>query len=346
MISFRDPSTRKMLILLLAVVLIIILLAMGGVAQMMIIAILLAYILDPLVVRMEARGISRTAAASIILLTMTSLIVISLITFVPALKEQLMGMSSGESSAKTDLALTNLQEVVRTKLGWLGFGDIDLKVKLAELKASFGKKIIDFIVKDIVGIVLALVTIPFLMFFFIKDARVWKKGLIRIVPNRYFEFSLDLIHKMDQQLGNYLRGQFIDAVSIGTLATIGLGALSVPYFFLLGPFSGLANLIPYVGPFAGGIPSIIIAIMENGDLSAGGNVALLFLGLKLADDLAIQPLSVSSSVHLHPALVLVTCIIGGNLFGLIGMLLSVPVTGFIKVVITESLQTLKAYRFS
>ncbi|HNW59568.1 MAG TPA: AI-2E family transporter [bacterium] len=346
MISFRDPSTRKMLVLLLALTLIIILLAIGGVAQMMIIALLLAYILDPLVVRMEARGISRTAAAGIILLTITALIIVGLLTFIPALKAQLIGMSSGESSAKTDLALTNLQQVLRAKLGWLGLGDIDLKVKLAEFKASFGKKIIDFIVTDIVGIVLALVTIPFLMFFFIKDSRTWKKGLIRIVPNRYFEFSLDLIHKMDQQLGNYLRGQFIDAVSIGTLATIGLGALGVPYFFLLGPFSGLANLIPYVGPFAGGIPSLIIAIMENGDLAAGGHVALLFLGLKLADDLCIQPLSVSSSVHLHPALVLVTCIIGGNLFGLIGMLLSVPVTGFVKVVITESLQTLKAYRFS
>ena len=346
MISFRDPSTRKMLILLTALVLIVLLCAIGGIAQMLIIALLLAYILDPLVIRMEARGISRTAAATIILFTITALIIIGIITVVPALKAQMMDMSSGASSAKTDLALANLQEVVRTKMGWLGFGDIDLKVKLAEFKASFGKKIVDFIVSDFVGIVLALVTIPFLMFFLIKDALILKKGLIRIVPNRYFEFSLDLIHKMDQQLGNYLRGQFIDAVSIGTLATIGLGALSVPYFFLLGPFSGLANLIPYVGPFAGGIPSMIIAVMENGDLSAGGNVALLFLGLKLADDLCIQPLSVSSSVHLHPALVLATCIIGGNLFGLIGMLLSVPVTGFIKVVITESVQTLKAYRFS
>ena len=346
MITFRDPSTRKMLLLLTALVLIVLLCAIGGIAQMLIIALLLAYILDPLVIRMEARGISRTAAATIILFTITALIIIGIITVVPALKAQMMDMSSGASSAKTDLALANLQEVVRAKLGWLGFGDIDLKVKLAEFKASFGKRIVDFIVSDFVGIVLALVTIPFLMFFLIKDALILKKGLIRIVPNRYFEFSLDLIHKMDQQLGNYLRGQFIDAVSIGTLATIGLGALSVPYFFLLGPFSGLANLIPYVGPFAGGIPSMIIAVMENGDLSAGGNVALLFLGLKLADDLCIQPLSVSSSVHLHPALVLATCIIGGNLFGLIGMLLSVPVTGFIKVVITESVQTLKAYRFS
>jgi len=346
MISFRDPSTRKMLLLLTALVLIILLSAIGGIAQMLIIALLLAYILDPLVIRMEARGISRTAAAAIILLTMTALIVVGIITLVPALKAQMVGMSSDAGSAKTDLALANLQEVVRAKMGWLGYGDVDLKVKLAEFKASFGKKIIDFIVSDFIGIVLALVTIPFLMFFLIKDALTLKKALIRIVPNRYFEFSLDLIHKMDQQLGNYLRGQFIDAVSIGTLATIGLGALGVPYFFLLGPFSGLANLIPYVGPFAGGIPSMIIAVMENGDLSAGGNVALLFLGLKLADDLCIQPLSVSSSVHLHPALVLATCIIGGNLFGLIGMLLSVPVTGFIKVVITESAQTLKAYRFS
>jgi predicted PurR-regulated permease PerM len=346
MISFRDPSTRKMLLLLLAVVLIIILLSIGGVAQMVIIAMLLAYIFDPLVIRMEARGISRMAAASIILLTITVLLTIGMVTIVPALKDQMVGMSSSESSAKTDLALSNLQDVVRTKLGWLGYGDVDLKIKLQEFKASFGQKIVDFIVSDFIELVLTLVTIPFLMFFFIKDSLTFKKQLIRTVPNRYFEFSLDLLYKMDQQLGNYLRGQFIDAVSIGTLATIGLGVLGVPYFFLLGPFSGLANLIPYVGPFAGGIPSIIIAIMENGDLSAGGHVALLFLGLKLADDLAIQPMAVSSSVHLHPALVLVACIIGGNLFGLIGMLLSVPVAGFIKVVITESAQTLKQYRFS
>jgi len=255
-------------------------------------------------------------------------------------------MGGGESSAKTDLALSQLQEVVRAKLGWLGYGDVDLKAKLQEFKDSSSRKMVDFIVSDFIGLVVTLVTIPFLMFFFIKDALTFKKGLIRVVPNRFFEFSLDLIHKMDQSLGNYLRGQFIDAVTIGTLATIGLGILGVPYFFIIGPFSGLANLIPYVGPFAGGIPAMIAAIMENGDISAGGHVAILFLGLKLIDDLAVQPMALSSSVHLHPALVLVTCLMGANLFGLIGMLLAVPATGFIKVVVTESVRTLKQYRFN
>ena len=319
----------------------------GKVARMVtIIAALLSYILDPLVVRMEARGISRTAAASIILLTISILMLLAIVTVVPAIKDQMAQMGSGDNSAKTDLALSRLQEVVRAKLGWLGYGEVDLKTKLQEFKVSSSQKLVDYIVSDFIELIITLVTIPFLIFFFIKDALTFKKGLIRTVPNRFFEFTLDLIYKMDQQLGNYLRGQFIDAVSIGILATVGLGILGVPYFFIIGPFSGLANLIPYVGPFAGGIPAIIAAVMESGDISAGGHVALLFIGLKLADDLLIQPMAVSSSVHLHPALVLVACLIGGNLFGLIGMLLAVPATGFIKVVVTESVQTLKQYRFT
>jgi predicted PurR-regulated permease PerM len=239
-----------------------------------------------------------------------------------------------------------MQDVIREKFAWLGYGEIDLKVKLHEFKTSFSQKIVDFIVSDFISLIITLVTIPFIMFFLIKDGRVMKKSLVKIVPNRFFEFSLDLIYKMDQQLGNYLRGQFIDAVTFGTLATISLGIMGVPYFFIISPFAGLANLIPYVGPFAGGLPAAIAAVMESGDISRAGHVVILSAVLKLIDDLAIQPIAVSTSVHLHPALVLVACLIGGHLFGMIGMLLAVPVTGFFKVVFTESAQTLKQYRFT
>ena len=242
MISLRDHGTRKMLFLLLALVLIILLLMFGKVARMVIIAALLSYILDPLVVRMEARGISRTAAASIILLTISILMLLAIVTVVPAIKDQMVQMGSGDNSAKTDLALSRLQEVVRAKLGWLGYGEVDLKTKLQEFKVSSSQKLVDYIVSDFIELIITLVTIPFLIFFFIKDALTFKKGLIRTVPNRFFEFTLDLIYKMDQQLGNYLRGQFIDAVSIGILATVGLGILGVPYFFIIGPFSAAAPI--------------------------------------------------------------------------------------------------------
>ncbi len=346
MLSLKDRSTQKMLFLLIGAALLIILMFIGQVAKMVIVAALLAYILDPLVTRMEARGISRTAAASILLLTLITLTIVGLMIMVPTIRDQVSSMSSGSQSVKTEQALMRLQEVVRTKLAWLGYGDVDLKAKLAEFKITLSQKFVDFIVSDFIELIITLVTIPFLMFFLIKDGIALKKTLISVVPNRFFEFSLDLIYKMDQQLGNYLRGQFIDAVSFGTLATISLGIMGVPYFFIIGPFAGLANLIPYVGPFAGGLPAAIAAVMETGDISRAGHVVLLFVVLKMIDDFAIQPIAVSTSVHIHPGLVLVTCLIGGHLFGVIGMLLAVPVTGFCKVVITESAQTLKQYRFT
>ena len=81
---------------------------------------------------------------------------------------------------------------------------------------------------------------------------------------------MDLLHKMDLQLGNYLRGQCIDALAFGLMATIALWILDVPYFVVIGMFAGFANLIPFVGAVAGAIPAVLAAVLEDGDLKRGG----------------------------------------------------------------------------
>lgn len=78
-----------------------------------------------------------------------------------------------------------------------------------------------------------------------------KKAFIHFIPNRYFEMTLNVLHKIDQQLGWYLRGQFTEALVVGVLSVIALWLLDVQYFTIIGIFAGLANLIPYIGPVAG-----------------------------------------------------------------------------------------------
>jgi hypothetical protein len=226
-------------------------------------------------------------------------------------------------------------------LGWLGYGDIDLKNKLQSSRCV--QQIpVDFIVSDSPGLVITLVTIPFLMFFFIKDALTFKKELIRIVPNRFFEFSLDLIHKMDQQLGNYLRA--ISSMRPPSARWRPSGsACSVALLFYHRPLAGLAIPHPYVGPFAGGFRHDRRS-EEHGDLRQAGQWPA-FLGISWwmislfspwpcpAACISIPRSSWSPAWHApiflddrHAA--------------------AVPITGFIKVVITESAQTLKQYRFN
>jgi predicted PurR-regulated permease PerM len=224
-------------------------------------------------------------------------------------------------------------------------GNISLAEEFGRFKTGFVQKIPNFIMQDSFSLLLGFVMTPFVMFFILKDGRIFKKYFISLVPNRYFEFTLDLMYKMEVQLGNYLRGQFIDAVVFGVLATATLWALNVPYFVVIGCFAGLANLIPFVGPLVGALAALIAVVLEQGNITRGAYVILAFAILKLVDDFVIQPLAVGRHVDLHPMVVAIAIIVGGHLFGILGMLLVVPCLGFLKVVLEESIDTYRRYRF-
>ena len=165
-----------------------------------------------------------------------------------------------------------------------------------------------------------------------------------IVPNRYFEFSLYLLHKINVQVGNYLRGQVLDATIVGLLATGALWFLGVKYFLMIGLFAGVANIIPYFGPVTGATIAIIVSILQTGDFHLASYVIIAFIIIKVLDDAIILPMVMSRSVHISPLTVLLAIMIGGTLFGILGMLLSIPVAGFIKVIVHESMTNYHRYR--
>ena len=199
-------------------------------------------------------------------------------------------------------------------------------------------------VLDAASLLISIVLIPFMVFFLMKDGRKFKKEFVSIVPNKYFEFSLYLLHKINVQVGNYLRGQVLDATIVGLLATGALWVLGVKYFIMIGLFAGIANIIPYFGPVTGAVIAIIVSILQTGDFHLASYVILAFIIIKLLDDAIILPMVMSKSVHISPLTVLLAIMIGGKLFGVLGMLLSIPVAGFIKVIIHESMTNYRRYR--
>jgi predicted PurR-regulated permease PerM len=332
--------------LLIAMVLAVFLLFVGGAAHIVILSLLLSYILDPVATMLEARGMSRTLATVLIVLGLTAILVGGSVLLIPAIFEHLQTLQSGSTTAQAAAAIADLELFARDKLSFLGLGDINLGARIAELRQAIGERAIGFLLSDAVSLVINGVTIPFMMFFFIKDGREMKKKMVSMVPNRYFEFTLDLLSKMDMQLGNYLRGQFLDAVIFGAMSIVALWILGVNYFVFLGVFAGLANLIPYVGAIAGVIPAALVAVLGTGNLNSAIPVIIAYVVLKMLDDFVVQPFAVASSVHMHPVLVLIAIIVGGELFGILGMLLAVPVAGFFKVVLQEGVSTYRKYRFS
>jgi putative permease len=339
------PS-HELVPLLIAFAIAVLLLFVGGAAQVVILSLLLAYILDPAATALEARGMSRTLAVVLVVLLVTLVLGGTAYFLFPAIIDQMGALQSGATTGQATEAIRSIEQSMKSSLSFLGLEDLDLLGRIAVIKQTIAERIFAFLLRDSLSLIVNAVTIPFMMFFFLKDGREMKRKLVSMVPNRYFEFTLDLLYKMDRQLGNYLRGQFVDAVAFGLMSIIALWILGVNYFVFLGVFAGLANLIPYVGPIAGVIPAAIVAVLGSGDLSSATPVIIAYFFLKLLDDFIVAPTIVASSVEMHPVLVLVAIMIGGELFGILGMLLAVPVAGFFKVVLQEGVSTYRKYRFN
>jgi putative permease len=251
-------------------------------------------------------------------------------------------LKDGITSEKTALMLARLEHTLTPHLSLLGVRNLDLPGRVQHAMVGVGNWLFNHLF-DAASAITSMILIPFIVFFLMKDGHAFKRALISLVPNRYFEFTLYLLYKLNVQFGNYLRGQLLDSLIVGTLATAALWALDIKYFLIIGAFTGLANIIPYVGPITGAALAIIVSMLQTGSLEKVLSLIAAFTVIKLIDDVIVQPLVVARTVQMHPLTVLLAVLAGGQLYGVLGMLLSVPIAGFIKVVVRESVTNYRNY---
>jgi len=201
-----------------------------------------------------------------------------------------------------------------------------------------------------------IIFILIITMFFLVDGQRMMKRLIETVPNRYFEMSLNINYRTKQQLTNFLRGQLLAALGVAIQSIIGLHLLNwifdanISGVFLIGSIAGLANMIPFVGPFMGMIPAIIVSLFNNlGDPIAAASfyyilhIVIMFFIVQMIDNNVISPIVVSGSMEMHPLTVILLILIGSQI-GVLAMFLAVPGWGISKVVIQEVYQGLKGHR--
>ena len=189
------------------------------------------------------------------------------------------------------------------------------------------------------------IIILFLTFFLLNSGRQMKKAFIQIVPNRFFEVALVLIQGLDRQLGDYLRSRLIQTIIISIIAAIGYWILDLRFALLIGIIAGLANLIPYIGPFIGAIPAIIVVFLGS-RFGPGWSllaVITLTLAIQIIDNAIITPLIIGKSVELGPVTTIVVVLLGEQLLGLMGLLMAVPIAAMCKLIIEEVWTEFKGY---
>jgi len=307
---------------------------LSNIIRIIIISFLIAYILDPLASYFEARGLSRNNATIIIFLTFFIVLAAVGAVVFPTLFNELSMMQNSISPEGTTVFISSIEEYIKANFNFINVESLNLSERINNFLSGITDQLLS-ILANVVSIISILVIIPFVVFFLLKDGRRMKKVFISYIPNRYFEMALNVIHKIDLQLGGYLRGQFTEAFIVGTLAVIALWILNVQYFIVIGVFAGLANMIPYVGPVAGAVPAIIVSLVNGGDATRILYIVIAFAIVQLIDNVVLQPLVLSKSVNLHPLIIVFAVLIGGQFFGILGMLLAVPAAGIIKVTSSE-----------
>jgi len=168
-------------------------------------------------------------------------------------------------------------------------------------------------------------------FFFLKDGNMIYKSMVRFIPNKYFEQVLHVICQVDTIIGNYLRGQFIESFIVGILTVAGLFILKLKYGLLIGISAGILNVIPYVGPTLGAVPAIIVSLVISNSPSLIP-VILVFIIVQTIDNIVLKPIVIGKSVEIHPIAVFMALLIGGSLFGMMGVLVAIPAYACIKVI--------------
>ncbi len=182
-----------------------------------------------------------------------------------------------------------------------------------------------------------MIIVPLFTFFFLRDGRKILRGCVALAPNRHFEMVRDLSYLISRQLSHFVRGRILEALIIGLVITVGLSLTDIRYAPMLGIFAGVTNLIPYIGPIIGMVPGILIAFV---DLGAGGQfwwivILYILIAQVLIDNFILIPVLISRVSNLHPLLVFFAIIVGGKLYGVIGMIIGVPIVSVIKITILE-----------
>jgi len=317
----------------------------GIVLTPLILAVVLSILLNPLVVMLERRGMNRTSAVVLVMVVLALLLGAALNFLSPVIAREFKALSGLVQNETPATLLTKIKALLMQHLPWLKNPGLITQVmdRAEKLLYSLLNQSIQLL-PSVIPVAIALVLIPFMTFFLLKDGRRLKKSFIQALPNRYFEMATSLLHKIDCQLGSYIRGQVLVSLCIGALSVTALAILRVPYFFLIGAAAGLANMIPYFGPIVGAIPAIILNVISKGRVGAALPVIAAFLLIRLIDDTLVSPNILGRSLKIHPLLVIIVIFTGGEMFGLMGLLLCIPVTGIIKVTIQELLWGFRHYR--
>jgi predicted PurR-regulated permease PerM len=300
-------------------------------------ALFVVYLFEPAIVVCQRRGMER-GPAFLLLLSLAAIAIVLALGLMPSwLRLEAITGSSQTFSDRIASQLNVLERWINTKLPM--FGSIKVAAVVNDRAATFAGRFFQELPALITSFILNLILVPFIAFFMIRDGKTLKRRIVEVLPNRYFEMSLIMFNRIDQQIGGYLRGRLIECILVGMTQALlmGIAGIFVPqqYVLLIAAVCGVTNMIPYLGPVLGTIFGAFLYLGSGLPITSVYGLVAASGAAHLVDNVVIAPAVLSHNVDLHPLTVALVLVIGGEVLGTLGLLIAIPVASTIKVIVQE-----------
>lgn len=313
----------------------------------LILAMILSYILDPFVNRLQRMGLNRTLGITFTLSAVILLVVYISTNVIPLFVAEMIELTNNLNIENIEMIAARIEARLVDQYDFIpdNFLEDNVSAVIGEL-FDFGK--LSTVLSDAVGlftnIFSAVLVVPFAAFFFLKDGTKIRRDVLTLVPNKYFETTLTLIDKIEKRLGLYFRSVLAQSflVAFSSWATLSIAGLDNS--LSVGISVGIANTIPYFGPIIGYILSVIISIIETGDFSLVLVCIIAIFIVQLLDNLVFQPFLFSRSADMHPVAILFIILVGAETAGILGMLIAIPIATVVKITINQVTWSLNNYQ--
>lgn len=292
---------------------------------------ILAYLFNPIINFLESKKIKRSHGVLLLYLIILSLIFILSFLVIPRSSKEIkkLAVDMPIYMENASIMMDRLYNKYYSTLGVLppmfqGVQQIVMEniVGIEHLVVNALKSFVGGVINTFSKFI-SLVLTPILTFYFLVDKKYFREKLMKLIPEKHKIKCIKLFKEIDHSLSKFVRGKIILAVYVGVVTTILLLIVGVDFAIFIGIITGVADIIPYLGPFLGFLPAVFFAFLSSPIKALW--VTIFFVLIQWVENNILAPRIIGSTTGIHPLVILLSIILGGGIFGILGMVLAVPV---------------------
>ena len=304
------------------------------------------YLLVPIVDFFERKGVRRIYSIIVLYLIIIGVLTILIVLVIPLLRDQIMRLIVSFPNLVIDIERM-LEQVIGSQFlnqvqQTFDFNISDLASQVSNgattiLNSTFAG--IGNIIGSVSKTVMAIITVPFILFYLLKDGKKLPGYILKFLPISMRSHTFTVLQEMNKQISSYIRGQIVVSFCIGVLMFIGFVIIGLDYAPVLAVIASFTSVVPYLGPAIAITPALIIAVVTSPYMLL--KLIIVWTIVQLIEGKFISPQIMGRNLHIHPITIIFIIIIAGNLFGVVGILLAVPGYAVLKVITTHLFEYFK-----